>query len=88
VARQVLARWTKEAFEAAGIKYGREGDALTFHSLRHTFISWLVQSDVSLKKIEKLAGTSVQMILDVYGHLIDEDLERAVLVVDRKAREA
>jgi len=43
---------------------------------------------VSLKKIEKLAGTSVQMILDVYGHLIDEDLERAVLVVDRKAREA
>lgn len=87
VARQVLARWVREAFEAAGIRYGRERDALTFHGLRHTFISWLVQEDVNLQKIERLAGTSVKMILQVYGHLVPEDLVRAVAAVGRKARE-
>jgi hypothetical protein len=39
-----------------------------------------------LQKIEKLAGTSVQMILNVYGHLIDSDLEAAVNTVDQIAR--
>jgi integrase len=84
---QGLRHWVRPAFTAAGIRYGRRKDALTFHSLRHTFISWLVQGDVSLKKIEMVAGTSVRMILDVYGHLMDEDLRRAVAVVDRRARE-
>lgn len=85
VHRVVLARWTEKAFTAAGIEYGRNKDALTFHSLRHTFISWLVQSDVSLKKISRLAGTSIEMIDKVYGHLIDDDLTRALDVVDKLA---
>ena len=82
--RQTLADWTREAFEAAGIRYGRKKDALTYHSLRHTFISWLVQDDYSLMKIEKLAGTSVRMIQDVYGHLVDEDLDRGMGLIERR----
>lgn len=82
-----LRRWTERAFVAAGIAYGRKKDALTYHSLRHTFISWMVQGDVSLKKIETVAGTSVRMIIEVYGHLIDEDLRRAVNVVGARAKE-
>jgi integrase len=78
--------WTSDAFTAAGIRYGRSADALTHHSLRHTFISWLVQRDVSLKKIETLAGTSVKMILTTYGHLIDDNLEQAVALVDEVGR--
>jgi integrase len=85
VQRAVLARWTEKAFGAAGIEYGRNKDALTYHSLRHSFISWLVQSDVSLKKISRLAGTSIEMIDKVYGHLIDDDLTRALDVVDKLA---
>jgi integrase len=85
VSRQVLARWTKGAFEAAGIRYGREHDALTHHSCRHSFISWLVQRDVSLMKISQLSGTSVPMILNVYGHLMDSDLASAVAIVDNVA---
>lgn len=88
MARQNIQSWTKQAFEAAGIRYGRDRDALTHHSLRHTFISWLVQADVSLKKIETLAGTSVKMILETYGHLIDDDLEKAISIVDERARES
>lgn len=83
---QVATDWTKIAFAAAGIRYGRKNDALTLHSLRHSFVSWLVQKNVSLKKIEKLAGTSVKMILDVYGHLIDDDLEQAISVIDEVVR--
>lgn len=79
---QGLRQWTRAAFEAAGIRYGRKKDALTPHSLRHTFISWLVQADVQLLKIELLAGTSVEMILRVYSHLIDRDLRRAVGAID------
>jgi integrase len=74
--------WTRDAFTAAGIRYGRKMDALTLHSLRHTFISWLIKRNVNLKKIEKLAGTSVKMILDVYGHLIDDDLDEAMALID------
>lgn len=78
--------WTRAAFAAAGIRYGRSADALTHHSLRHTFISWQVQRDVNLKKTETLAGTSVKMILTTYGHLIDDDLEQVVAIVDEVAR--
>jgi integrase len=76
-----LANWTREAFEAAGIAYGRDGDALTFHSLRHTFASWLVQRDVQLKKVALLLGDAPDMVDRVYGHLLPTDLDRAVDLV-------
>src|SRR5690606_29086228 len=57
-----LALWTENAFEAAGIAYGRAGDALTFHSLRHTFASWLVQRDVQLKKVALLLGNTTDQV--------------------------
>lgn len=86
VDRKVLEVWTRRAFTAAGLKYGRKKDALTHHSCRHSFVSWLIQRDVSLKKIELLARTSVQMVLKVYGHLMDADLDAAVAIVDAVAK--
>jgi integrase len=76
-----LARWTETAFRAAGIAYGRAGDALTFHSLRHTFASWLVQRDVQLKKVSKLLGNTTEQVDKVYGHLLPTDLDRVVDLV-------
>lgn len=77
-----LTAWVKDAFAAAGIAYGREGDSLTFHSLRHTFASWLVQRDVQLKKVAMLIGDTPDMVDKVYGHLLPEDLDRAIDMVD------
>lgn len=85
VDRKVLEQWTRRAFTAGGLEYGRKKDALTHHSCRHSFVSWLIQRDVSLKKIELLARTSVTMILKVYGHLMDADLDAAVAIVDEVA---
>lgn len=71
-------RWVREAFTAAGIRYGRKKDALTQHSLRHTFASWLTQADVHPLKIARLMGDTVEVVLQTYSHLVSTDLESAI----------
>jgi integrase len=83
-------RLVEGAYRAAGIRYGRQSDdALTFHSLRHTFASWLIQADVlfdeqppSLLTVARLLGDTVDMVVKVYGHLLAENFERAVKLLD------
>jgi integrase len=70
--------WVKRALEAAGVRYGRQKDALTAHSLRHTFASWLTMRDVHPLKISKLMGDTVEEVMKTYSHLVQEDLEEAV----------
>lgn len=70
--------WTKAAFEMGGIRYGRKKDALTYHSLRHTFASWLTMADVHPLKIAKLMGDTVEMVLKTYSHLLDQNLSDAI----------
>jgi integrase len=70
--------WTRDAFTAAGIQYGRRKDALVTHSLRHTFASWLTQADVHPVKIAALMGDTVEMVISTYSHLIDQDLGDAI----------
>lgn len=89
--------WTKKAFKAAGIRYGQKQDALTFHNLRHTFASWLVQGvkvqgpdgkplvlAVDVLRVAKLLGDSVDQVIETYGHLMPENLADAVAMIDRK----
>lgn len=77
-----MRRLARLTFTAAGIKYGREGDALTFHSLRHTFASWLAQRDVQLLKIARLLGDRVEQVSQTYAHLTPSDLDRAISILD------
>lgn len=73
------ARWTEEAFVAAGIKYGgRKGDALSYHSLRHTFGSWLAMQGISPTAIAELMGDTVEVVLSTYIHLYPGEKKRAV----------
>lgn len=83
-----VARWTEAAFTAAGIPYGRTGEALTYHSLRHTFASWLVQRDTQLKKIAMLMGDTVLTVERTYAHLLPSDLDNAVDLVSAIAGDA
>jgi integrase len=53
-------------------------DRLKFHSLRHTFASWLVQASVSIYQVSKLLGHADIKTTQIYSHLKPEDLTNAV----------
>ena len=47
---------------------------LNFHSLRHTFASWLIQRGASIYSVSKLLGHSDVKVTEIYAHLRPEDL--------------
>lgn len=51
---------------------------LNFHSLRHTFASWMVQRGVSIYIVSKLLGHSDIKTTQIYAHLRNDDLRDAV----------
>jgi len=55
---------------------------LNFHSLRHTFASWLAQKNISLFVISRLLGHSDIKTTQIYAHLRREDLKSAVDILN------
>ena len=57
---------------------------ITFHSLRHTFCSRLLQAGVPIYKVSKLMGHKTVVITDkIYGHLVNKDLEDAIALLEK-----
>ena len=55
--------------------HGRAGN----HRLRHSFASNLIRSGVGVKQCQKLLRhASISTTLDIYSHLLDEDLEDSI----------
>ena len=50
----------------------------TFHCLRHTFASWLVQNGVDLYTVKELLGHSTLAMTERYSHLAKDTLKNAV----------
>jgi integrase len=55
---------------------------LNFHSLRHTFASWLVQAGVSIYEVSKLLGHADIKTTQIYAHLRSDDLRRSVELLE------
>ena len=56
-------------------------DAVTFHALRHTYASVLIDAGVDVVKISKRLGhASPTMTLDVYGHLFGQEDRSAAAI--------
>jgi site-specific recombinase XerD len=51
---------------------------VVFHTLRHTYASWLVMGGVDLYTIQKLMGHKSHQMTQRYAHLAPEHLEKAV----------
>jgi len=66
------------------LKRGRLKKEFTIHSLRHTFATRLLEKGVNIKTVSELLGhASVQITLDVYGHISQDMKHSAVaLLVD------
>lgn len=73
----------RDSLTKAFKRFVRESDlpkAIHFHSLRHTFASWLVQDGVSLYQVGRLLGHSNTRTTEIYAHLQPETMHD---VVDR-----
>lgn len=49
-----------------------------FHSLRHTFATWLVQAGVSIYEVQRLLGDSSIAMTQIYAHLAPSELHGTV----------
>lgn len=63
-----------KAIAAAGLRSPDESMDVTGHSLKHTFVSWLLHSGKGFGDIARLVNTSAQTLERHYGHL---DFSRA-----------
>jgi integrase len=70
------------ARRAAGIPEG-EDDAAGMHQLRHHYASALLAGGVDIKRVQEYLGHhSAAFTLDVYGHLMPNDEDRALRLVE------
>lgn len=84
--RRLLQRHFNRIVEDAGLVSGqRHAAGVTFHTLRHTFASWLVMSGVDLYTVAKLLGHSgIKLVEETYGHLSPDHLRIAISTLDQK----
>ncbi|MDR0677680.1 MAG: site-specific integrase [Holosporaceae bacterium] len=68
------------AVEALGFNDGIDDhrQKVVFHTLRHTYASWLVMSGVDLYTVQKLMGHSTISMTERYSHLAPDHLKKAV----------
>ena len=57
-------------------RVGLEG--VTFHTLRHTYASWLVEAGVDLYTVKELMGHSTLSMTERYAHVGNGMLQNAV----------
>lgn len=55
-----------------------ENQQLHFHSLRHTFASWLAKKGTSIYEIQKLLGHTDLKTTQIYAHLHPNELHKTV----------
>jgi site-specific recombinase XerD len=55
---------------------------VVFHTLRHTFASWLVEQGIDLYSVKELMGHGTLAMTERYSHLSPDKLRRAVKTLE------
>jgi integrase len=58
----------------------------SFHTLRHTYASRMVQAGVDLYRVQRLLGHSTPIMTARYSKLADDDLKQAVQAMERASK--
>ena len=75
--QQLNGEKVSKAFKAY-VRSAKLNDGLHFHSLRHTFATWLVQDGASIYEVQKLMGHSSLTVTQIYSHLAASELHSVV----------
>ncbi len=81
-----------DSFERAVAKCGLNNgvtdrrDRVVFHTLRHSFASWLVQAGVDLFTVKEMLGHSTLAMTERYSHLAPDAMRHAVNVLNGMAQ--
>lgn len=81
-APKIFEKAVKESGLNDGVKDSRH--KVVFHTLRHTFASWLVQDGVKLEVVSRLLGHSSINITMRYAHLAPSQAKSAVNLISEK----
>jgi len=55
---------------------------VVFHTLRHTFASWLVEQGIDLYSVKELMGHGTLAMTERYSHLSPDKLRRAIKTLE------
>jgi len=61
-------------------------DKVVFHTLRHTFASWLVQAGTPLYTVKELLGHKSIAMTERYSHLAENTMREAVKKLENKLK--
>jgi integrase len=76
--RWEMARRFNTVRKAAGVR-----DHITIYSFRHLWITDMIRAGINMLLIARMAGTSLKMIEQVYGHFRAQDQAEALARLDR-----
>lgn len=79
--KQILQDFISKKFKKL-VKKANLDPRLTFHKLRHTFATWLVQNGVSIYQVSKLMTHSDVKVTQIYSHLGKSDLTNAISMLE------
>lgn len=69
----------KKACKDAGLVYGRDkSDGVTFHTLRHTFGTYLAKQNTHIRTIQELMGHKTIKMTQRYTKVAEDDKRQAV----------
>lgn len=79
--KKLIGDYVSKTFKRC-VREAKLSERLHFHSLRHTFATWLVQDGASIYEVQKLLGHSSLAVTQIYSHLAASELHSVVNRID------